>query len=59
MSGLHLREDGRWVVSTEKGDIIANRIVNAAGNTQTSFGFFLHSSVDCSFVGELESIDFF
>ncbi|KAK3887374.1 hypothetical protein Pcinc_008492 [Petrolisthes cinctipes] len=31
VSGLHLREDGRWVVSTEKGDIITNRVVNAAG----------------------------
>lgn len=28
---LNLREDGRWVVSTTEGDILANRVVNAAG----------------------------
>lgn len=29
---LRLREDGRWVVTTPQGDILANRVVNAAGN---------------------------
>lgn len=57
MTGLHLREDGKWVVSTEKGDITANRIVNAAGNIQASFCFFLDSSRD--FVGELRVLIFF
>ncbi|XP_076063231.1 dimethylglycine dehydrogenase, mitochondrial-like isoform X2 [Oratosquilla oratoria] len=31
VTGLQLREDGRWDVSTSMGNIIANRIVNAAG----------------------------
>ncbi|XP_071520063.1 dimethylglycine dehydrogenase, mitochondrial-like [Panulirus ornatus] len=31
VTALNLREDGRWVVSTTNGDIIANRVVNAAG----------------------------
>lgn len=32
VTALQLREDGRWVVTTPQGDILANRVVNAAGN---------------------------
>lgn len=31
VTALQLREDGRWVVTTPQGDILANRVVNAAG----------------------------
>ena len=31
VTSLRLREDGKWHVGTSKGDIIANRVVNAAG----------------------------
>lgn len=31
VEGLRLREDGRWLVSTTKGDLLADRVVNAAG----------------------------
>lgn len=31
VTSLTLREDGKWVVGTPKGDIIAERVVNAAG----------------------------
>lgn len=32
VTALQLREDGRWVVTTPQGEILANRVVNAAGN---------------------------
>lgn len=32
VTALQLREDGRWIVTTPQGDILANRVVNAAGN---------------------------
>ncbi|KAK7072806.1 hypothetical protein SK128_028194 [Halocaridina rubra] len=31
ITSLKLREDGRWWIGTVKGDIVANRVVNAAG----------------------------
>ncbi|KAG0727747.1 Dimethylglycine dehydrogenase, mitochondrial [Chionoecetes opilio] len=31
VEGLRLREDGRWLVSTTQGDVVADRVVNAAG----------------------------
>ncbi|XP_042241265.1 dimethylglycine dehydrogenase, mitochondrial-like isoform X2 [Homarus americanus] len=31
VTGLNLREDGKWVVTTPKGEILADTVVNAAG----------------------------
>lgn len=31
VESLTLREDGRWLVSTTQGDVLADRVVNAAG----------------------------
>ena len=32
MNSLKLTEDHKWIVGTDKGEITADRIVNAAGN---------------------------
>lgn len=31
VTSLNLKENGKWIVGTNRGDITANRVVNAAG----------------------------